>query len=228
MAYVHPLPGAAAGRTDEGVDFRPAKGLKIRAIGDAVVAFIGSYKGFGTYVAYRLTSGRLKGTVIYVAEGIDLRVKVGQKLRAGQTVALATGAHGGIEMGFAQSGGSYLPVANPSYSEGQVTTAGKRFAQLLTVLGSNPADVPSSYAAAATASDQTAGAPVDTSLPATETPQPGGPPAPQESLPSAYPPGAVPADGQVLQDPAETWRLIAAQPLASQESQLFASRLTGA
>lgn len=77
------------------------------------------------------------------------------------------------------------------------------------------------------ASSQQAGAAVDTSLPQMETAQAGGPPPPEASLPSVAPPGAIPADGQVRQDPAETWRMIAAQPLASQDTQLFALRFGG-
>lgn len=225
--YVHPLPGVKQGRTDQGVDFAPSKGTKIRAIGDAVVAFIGRYQGFGTYVAYRLTSGRLKGTTIFLAEGIDLRVKVGQRLKAGQTVAVATGASMGIEMGFAQGSGTFLPLAKVEggYTEGQVTAPGKRFARLLTVLGSNPSDVPSSFAPAAPPAS--APAPAAT-LPQVEPAQiPAGPPPPEASQPTAYAPGSVPADGSVSQDPAETWRVIAAQPLASDETRLFMNRLGG-
>jgi hypothetical protein len=58
-------------------------------------------------------------------------------------------------------------------------------------------------------------------------PQASQPPAPAETVPVAYAPGSVPAEGSVRQDPIETWRMIAEQPLASQDSQLFASRLAG-
>lgn len=56
---------------------------------------------------------------------------------------------------------------------------------------------------------------------------PAAPPPPEAAIPTAYAPGTVPADGTVRDDPAETWRLIASQPLASSDSQMLASRLTG-
>jgi hypothetical protein len=69
---------------------------------------------------------------------------------------------------------------------------------------------------------------VTDSLPqVTPTQTPATMPQPQESLPQALPPGTVPAEGAVSQDPAATWRLIAAQPLASEDTRLFASRLGG-
>jgi hypothetical protein len=90
-----------------------------------------------------------------------------------------------------------------------------------------PPDQQTAPPSAPPASSQQAGAPVDTSLPAMASAQPGAPPDPQESVPQPYAPGAVPADSRVGQDPVETWRLIASQPLASQDSQLFASRFGG-
>jgi len=53
-------------------------------------------------------------------------------------------------------------------------------------------------------------------------------PSPYETAPGAAPPGAIGAEGSPQQsDPIETWRWLASQPLASEETKLAASRLGG-
>jgi Lysozyme like domain/Peptidase family M23 len=133
--YVSPLDAGSytVGRTDEGVDFGLQAGAAIRAIGAGVVDFVGRFRGFGPYIAYHLTQGRYAGEEIYSAENQTIVVRRGQRLRPGQVIARARG--GGIEMGLAEAGGSYLPVAHRSYREGDVTPAGRRFRGMLAHLG---------------------------------------------------------------------------------------------
>lgn len=125
---------APIGRTDQGVDWGTKPGDVIRAIGAGVVDFVGRYAGFGNYVAYHLTSGPAAGQEIYTAEFGTPTVRVGQRLRQGQALGReAAGTPSGIEVGFAQRGGSFLPLAQSEggYTEGQVTAAGQRFRDLL-------------------------------------------------------------------------------------------------
>jgi hypothetical protein len=97
---------ANRGRVDQGVDYSGAG--TIPALGNAVVTDVGTTHIIETgskiwrYVIYRLTSGPYKGKFVYVAENIIPRVHVGQKLRAGQTVAYAPGRYPYTETGFNQ------------------------------------------------------------------------------------------------------------------------------
>lgn len=98
--YVHPFPGAAEGRTDQGVDFT-GRG-RILAIGNAVVLHSTSHaSGWpeGGWVSYKLLDGPHKGKVVYVAEGIAPHVRPGQRVRRGQQVASFRGRS--IETGWA-------------------------------------------------------------------------------------------------------------------------------
>lgn len=135
--YVNPFAGARVGqsRVDQGVDYTIHG--PIRAIADAKVVFKGNYQGFGQYVVYKLTSGPHAGRHVYISEGIVPHVKVGQTVKAGQPIATGTG---GIETGWAQPGGGYLPMAKVTggYSEGQRTAAGDSFNRLMVSLGVVP------------------------------------------------------------------------------------------
>src|SRR6266550_2289546 len=91
--YVRPMaPGTyKQGRTDQGVDFVTLKGNAIRAMGDALIDFVGPYQGFGpTYIAYHLTKGPHAGEEIFIGHSHAV-VKVGQHVVAGATVATAAG-----------------------------------------------------------------------------------------------------------------------------------------
>jgi hypothetical protein len=138
--YVDPFGRSlvAGGRIDEGVD--PTIRGPIRAVGDAVVETVTHFSGFGTYVAYRLTSGPLAGRRIFISEGIRPHVKTGQRVAAGQVIATGTGA---IETGWAGGPrGAFLPVANRAqggnYTEGKVTAAGRDFLAFMKSVGVNP------------------------------------------------------------------------------------------
>lgn len=135
--YVFPLDSGtfSEGRTDEGVDFGVQAGAPIRAIGAGIVDFVGQYRGFGPYIAYHLTEGPNAGTEIYDAEGQNILVRKGQRLKSGDVIGRATGASSGIEMGYAFGGGSYLPEASSSYKEGQITPQGSAFRSFLANLG---------------------------------------------------------------------------------------------
>lgn len=102
------LSSSNMGRVDQGVDFVGTG--NIPAIGPGVVTDVGTTHIIQTgskvwhYVIYRITGGPLKGQFVYIAENIKPRVKVGQKLQFGQTVAYALGSFPYIEMGFNQGG----------------------------------------------------------------------------------------------------------------------------
>jgi hypothetical protein len=92
------------GRIDQGVDFTGAG--PVPAHGDAVVTRVvrrGGPSGWpgGGFVVYKLTSGPARGRYVYVAENIDPKVRVGQRLKAGQTVATALGSSPFLETGWA-------------------------------------------------------------------------------------------------------------------------------
>lgn len=104
------------GRIDQGVDFVGTG--NVPAIGSGVVTDVGTTHIIQTgskiwhYIVYRLTSGPLKGSYVYVAENIRPRVKVGDKLQFGQTVAYANGSFPYIEMGFNQSAKGWNAFGN--------------------------------------------------------------------------------------------------------------------
>jgi hypothetical protein len=104
------------GRVDQGVDFVGAG--NIPAIGSGVVTDVGTTHIIETgskiwhYVVYRITSGPLKGQFVYIAENIVPRVKVGDKLHFGQTVAYANGSYPYIEQGFNKSAKGWNAFGN--------------------------------------------------------------------------------------------------------------------
>ena len=102
QGYVNPIPGAVLGRTDMGVDATLKPGAPIRAIGDSRVLGImpGWYSG-QPYLALQLLNGPQKGRTYYVAEQIQPRVRPGDVVRAGQTIATFAPSGTGIEIGWA-------------------------------------------------------------------------------------------------------------------------------
>jgi hypothetical protein len=106
-------PGNYAG-TDQGVDFSGSG--PIPALGPGVVTDVGVTNGDiqgarDYFVVYQLTAGPFKGQHVYVAENFAPTVKVGQKLKLGQSVGQAPGNYPYIEVGFNQGGQGWSPVA---------------------------------------------------------------------------------------------------------------------
>ena len=132
------------GRTDMGVDFT-SKGA-IPALGNGVVTRVapqnsgtgwpgagdGGRGNRGAMIVYRLTSGPAKGKYVYVAENVDPAkgLHVGQRIAAGQTVAVARGAFPYLETGWA-SNAHGTPLGAPGYVEGKATAAGQSFLRFL-------------------------------------------------------------------------------------------------
>jgi hypothetical protein len=137
-AYQSPFTGDTyfVGRTDMGVDVCLSRGQPIRAVGDGVVTGI-THDWFAgqPYIWYQLTSGRMTGRYVYVAEQINHLAHVGQTLHAGQVVARYARKGTCIETGWSSSDGWTLAQATTGYTEGQVTRAGVSFARFLMTLG---------------------------------------------------------------------------------------------
>lgn len=108
--YVNPFAATRSlvvGRIDEGVDYFGYG--PIHAIGDCVIVGHGGggWPG-GQYLLYRLTNGRHAGKHIYIAEGINVTCRVGQRLKAGAQICTfrydaAPGHFPGIEFGWGSS-----------------------------------------------------------------------------------------------------------------------------
>lgn len=94
-------PRALAGGTfHEGIDYRLAMRTPLPAIGSGVVVGVGQTKKFGKYVVVKADSG---GYYRWHAAD-DILVKVGDRVRLGQTIALSgrtgfwsTGPHGHLQ-----------------------------------------------------------------------------------------------------------------------------------
>jgi murein DD-endopeptidase MepM/ murein hydrolase activator NlpD len=106
------------GRTDEGVDIETAPdGAAVYSITPGVVTAVASDpSGFGpNYPVIRVTSGALAGHYIYYGHVAASLVHVGQRVGAGQPIAVmghtgdAAGlGHGHIEIGFSDASGNPL------------------------------------------------------------------------------------------------------------------------
>lgn len=90
--------------------------------------------------------------------------------------------------------------------------------------GGPPAQAPTSKQAPTSAPDQPA-AQGGADLGITPTEVPSGPPSPESTIAAAYQPGSVQADVATPNKAADTWQLLAADPLSSPETQSFARRL---
>lgn len=126
----------AFGRVDQGVDFGGAGAINV--FPDTVtVTDIGSTTGdvqhlLDRYVIVRFDSGPYKGHYAYLAEQLVPTTVVGQRIPPHGTVARATGAPSGIEIGFNKTSHGWNPVAplNP-HDTGAVTSAGSAMEQYL-------------------------------------------------------------------------------------------------
>jgi murein DD-endopeptidase MepM/ murein hydrolase activator NlpD len=119
--YALPLEGKymrQLGRTDEGVDIETAPdGAAVYAITPGVVTAVASdATGFGPdYPVIRVTSGPLAGDYIYYGHVAASLVQVGQRVAAGQPIAVmghtgdaASLGHGHIEIGLSDATGNPL------------------------------------------------------------------------------------------------------------------------
>jgi murein DD-endopeptidase MepM/ murein hydrolase activator NlpD len=124
LGYALPLAGrymAQLGRTDEGVDIETAPdGAPVYSITPGVVTAVASDpSGFGPdYPVIRVTAGPLAGHYIYYGHVAASLVHVGQRVAAGQPIAVmghtgdaASLGHGHIEIGFSDATGN--PVNHP-------------------------------------------------------------------------------------------------------------------
>jgi murein DD-endopeptidase MepM/ murein hydrolase activator NlpD len=116
------------GRTDEGVDIETApNGAAVYSITSGIVTAVASDPaGFGPdYPVIRVTNGPLAGHYIYYGHVAASLVRVGQRVKAGQPIAVmghtgdaASLGHGHIEIGFSDATGNPLnhpgTVATPS------------------------------------------------------------------------------------------------------------------
>jgi hypothetical protein len=105
---------------DQGVDYRGTG--SVPALADAVVTRVQANsgwpgaggKGTGSIVVYKVTSGPYRGRHVYVAENITPRVKVGQRVSAGQPIAIAHGAYPYTESGWADANGRAIGTLGTS------------------------------------------------------------------------------------------------------------------
>lgn len=124
-----------------GVDF--GGNGPIYALGDAVITnAIGDSPGWpgGGWITYRLTSGRAKGLMVYVAEDVTPAVHTGQVVNSSTVIANMYNGGAGIETGWAQPDGSsaesQLPQAGGISGGGPFPAAvGLNFEELLQALG---------------------------------------------------------------------------------------------
>ena len=123
-------------RIDQGVDFGGFG--PVFAVGDGVVlsTVSGGWPG-GTFISYRLTDGPANGLVVYVAEGLEPTVQVGQSVNANTVVGQMYGSWGGIETGWAddRGEGTTLAADQGEYGGGSSTAFGYNFSQFLESLG---------------------------------------------------------------------------------------------
>ncbi|HEX3081973.1 MAG TPA: hypothetical protein VHQ86_01855, partial [Candidatus Saccharimonadia bacterium] len=130
-------------RTDQGVDYIPHKILPVRAICDGVITDAEMGTGWGGkpggWVSYKLTSGptELIGKCIYVAEQIFPSVHVGQKVKAGETIAQAHPDPVWTEWGWTSYPTGRHQPSTPygNDPDGTAEPGGKAFARFLRALG---------------------------------------------------------------------------------------------
>ena len=118
-----------------GVDLIPNRRSPIVAIGAAEILGSTSRSGWpdNHYLWYQLLHRGHKGEIIYVAERIRKLAPAGERVKAGQRVAVALRGYPYIETGWATESGSTR--ASPCYEEGTATHSGKTFARFLFRLG---------------------------------------------------------------------------------------------
>src|SRR5439155_6766070 len=130
-------------RIDQGVDYSGSG--PIYALGPGVVVIAGFTFGWpgangdkGGEVYYRLTDGPANGFIVFVAENVTPRVRVGDRLGTDTVVATLHDAYPNCEVGWGQSTGATLARAFGGYREGERTACGDNFSQLLDALGAPP------------------------------------------------------------------------------------------
>jgi len=131
-------------RIDMGVDFGGTG--PIYALGPAVITnAIGNSAGWpgGGWITYRLTKGRAKGLMVYVAEDVTPAVHDGQVVNSSTVIAHMYNGGAGIETGWAMPDGSsaesQLPEAGGISGGGPFPVkVGINFEELLQALGVPP------------------------------------------------------------------------------------------
>ena len=151
--YVDPLravSGLQGGRIDMGVDYVGSG--PVRALGDGRVTMAsdddsgpsscwGRTCWPGGIVVYRLVDGAFAGKYVYVAENVTVSVHAGQRVRAGERIAIAHGGFPYMETGWASgSGVETLAIADRHQCScddpgGWSTVEGRNFSSLLVLLG---------------------------------------------------------------------------------------------
>src|SRR4051794_10389605 len=135
--YQSPFEHAVKGRIDMGVDY-VGQG-PINAIGNARILRIGA-PGWpnggagpaGQGVLYKLLDGPQQGSIIYVYEGVRPTVQAGDEVVAGQQIATFYPGSS-IEIGFSDAAGA--PLAHDIYTEGMVTSWGRKMDTFLSSVG---------------------------------------------------------------------------------------------
>ena len=145
LPYTDPLKavrGLVPGRIDMGVDYGGHG--RILALGDGTVKLArDDDAGWpdGGWVMYRLSDGPFAGKYVYDAENITVTVRAGQRVNAGQQIAILHPAYPYMETGWAAGKGDKsladvdghrCPCGDPG---GWSTIEGRNFDRLLVVLG---------------------------------------------------------------------------------------------
>jgi hypothetical protein len=153
--YVNPLAGQTwtRDRIDQGFDLLPgrcrdaqhctgAAPTPVRAIGKGRVIYADTSSGWpgGVFMAYRLSSGPMKGGVIFVAEHLTNVAPAGTRItRPGQVIATALPGFPFTEWGWATCDGSAPAVGYGSAADGTSMPGGSAFARFMRGLGAWPA-----------------------------------------------------------------------------------------
>lgn len=109
----------------------------IYAIGDGVVLSTvnGGWPG-GTFITYKLESGRVAGLVVYAAEDIVPHVFIGEQVNANTVIGTMYEGWSGIETGWADGSlGDTMAMTAGQFGGGNSTAFGWNFDQLLVSLG---------------------------------------------------------------------------------------------
>ena len=140
-------------RIDMGVDL--SGWGPILAIGDGTIVCTHNsgwdFGGGDAFITWQLTNGPYAGKWVYFAEGIDVQVTSGTKVKAGDVIGQMIGSSSGIECGWAWpddqtvQGGSTLAagtgqLTNPAQGHDS-TAAGVSFNRLLVSLSGKPMGV---------------------------------------------------------------------------------------
>jgi hypothetical protein len=146
LGYTDPLRAVRAlhrRRIDQGVDY--AGSGPILALGSGrVTKATDRDPGWldGGVVVYRLSAGALAGKYVYVSENITVRVRAGQTVRAGETIATLHDAYPYLETGWAAGKGDKTLArvdrhwCRPCSDVGDWSTIeGRNFDHLLVMLG---------------------------------------------------------------------------------------------